>query len=228
MMFTGIALLVALALAAIISSDAGSLIGLTEAQTGRAIPLLIVLVLLASSVFASRQRLRTIVGSFAIWIVLGFGLIVGYSYRVELSQFGHRLVSELQPGVARVDPETGNVRIARALGGSFRIETEVNGVTTPMIFDTGASAVVLSVEDAARAGVDTDGLEFSVPVQTANGTGFAASVTLKSIAVGPIARHNIRAFVVEHSSLDTSLLGMTFLETLSRYSVSQNALELEN
>ena len=34
------------------------------------------------------------------------------------------------------------------------------------------------------------------------------------------------AFVTEENALDQSLLGMTFLETLSRYSVTQNSLEL--
>jgi len=34
------------------------------------------------------------------------------------------------------------------------------------------------------------------------------------------------AFVTEAEALETSLLGMTFLETLSRYSVTQNSLEL--
>jgi aspartyl protease family protein len=34
--------------------------------------------------------------------------------------------------------------------------------------------------------------------------------------------------VVEDNALETSLLGMTFLETLSRYTVSQDSLELHN
>ena len=36
------------------------------------------------------------------------------------------------------------------------------------------------------------------------------------------------AFVTEDGALETSLLGMTFLETLSRYSVTQNSLELQD
>ena len=46
------------------------------------------------------------------------------------------------------------------------------------------------------------------------------------LEVGGIVRRNVTAFVTEAGAMDTSLLGMTFLETLSRYSVSQNALEL--
>jgi aspartyl protease family protein len=51
-------------------------------------------------------------------------------------------------------------------------------------------------------------------------------VTLDSINVGGIVRHNIRAYVTAGGALDTSLLGMTFLETLTRYAVSQDSLEL--
>jgi aspartyl protease family protein len=39
-------------------------------------------------------------------------------------------------------------------------------------------------------------------------------------------REGVTAFVAERNALETSLLGMTYLETLSRYSVSQNSLEL--
>jgi len=228
MIFAGLALLVAIALAFVISADAGSLIGLSQDQTARAIPLVVLLVILASSLAVRRQRLSTIVASFAAWIALGAILVTGYTYRMELSQVGSRVVSALQPGIARVDPSTGYVQVSRSFGGSFRIETEINGVPLPMIFDTGASAVVLSTEDAERVGLSTADLRFTVPVQTANGMGYAAPVTLDAITIGPIARKSIRAFVVADSALDTSLLGMTFLETLSRYSVSQDSLELED
>lgn len=108
------------------------------------------------------------------------------------------------------------------------MDTIVNGATIPMIFDTGESAVVLSTADAQRAGIDTASLRYTLPVQTANGTGYAASVTLDRVEVGNISRKRIRAFVAQEGALDTSLLGMTFLETLSRYTVSRDALELHD
>ncbi|MNL64777.1 hypothetical protein D3C87_1890260 [compost metagenome] len=65
-----------------------------------------------------------------------------------------------------------------------------------------------------------------MPVSTANGQGLAARTRLDSIEVGGLVRRNLTAFVTQDGALDTSLLGMTFLETLSRYSVTQNSLEL--
>jgi aspartyl protease family protein len=88
--------------------------------------------------------------------------------------------------------------------------------------------VVLTVADAQAAGIDTGGLSYTIPVSTANGTGRAARVRLERIVVGGIVREGIVAFVTEPGALNTSLLGMTFLETLSRYSVTQNSLELAN
>ena len=95
-----------------------------------------------------------------------------------------------------------------------------------MVFDTGASAVVLTVSDAEAAGIETAALNYSIPVSTANGTGRAARVRLERMEVGGIVREGVVAFIAEENALDQSLLGMTFLETLSRYSVTQNSLEL--
>jgi aspartyl protease family protein len=44
--------------------------------------------------------------------------------------------------------------------------------------------------------------------------------------VGGIRRSKVQAFVAERGALDGSLLGQTFLSTLSRYSVTGDKLEL--
>jgi len=51
-------------------------------------------------------------------------------------------------------------------------------------------------------------------------------VRLDTINIGGIVRRNVRAYIADRGALDTSLLGMTFLETLSRYSVSRDSLQL--
>lgn len=228
MLLVAFALAIVLLIALAINADIGQLLGLTQAQTASAIPLVVILMLVASALVHRRHRLRDIAGGFAIWALIGAILFAGYTFRDDLSRVGLRLVGALQPGTAIIDPNTGNVHVSRSIGGSFFIETSVNGADMPMIFDTGASAVVLSAQDARRAGIDTEMLRYSVPVQTANGVGSAAAVTLDEVRVGNIIRHNVRAFVVEESALEASLLGMTFLETLSRYTVSRDSLELHD
>jgi len=226
MIFIGLALLVAVGLALMISADAGSLIGLSQAQTAQLVPLVIILIVFAGGLFARRQKASVLLGGVALWVGLFAVAALTYAYRDELLGVAARVAGELQPGVAVVDSEAGTALFRRGMSGHFEVTATVNGHQTPMIFDTGASAVVLTLADAEAAGIDTAGLRFTVPVSTANGTGLAARTRLKSISVGGIERRNVTAFVTEASALDTSLLGMTFLETLSRYSVTQNSLEL--
>ncbi|MFP9136874.1 TIGR02281 family clan AA aspartic protease [Devosia sp. XGJD_8] len=226
MIFIGIALLIAVGIALLISGDAGSLVGLTQAQTAQLIPLLVILIVFAGGLFTRRRKASELVGSVLLWIGIFGVAAVTYAYRDELTGMAGRVAGELRPGVAMVDAEQGIATFRRGMGGHFEINTTVNGHTTPMIFDTGASAVVLTIADAEAAGIDTDGLRFTIPVSTANGTGRAARVRLERIEVGGIAREGVAAFVTEQDALDISLLGMTFLETLTRYSVTQNSLEL--
>lgn len=226
MIFIGIALVVAVGIALLISADAGSMVGLTQGQTAQLIPLLVILIVFAGGLFTRRRKASELVGSVLLWVGIFGVAVLTYAYRDELTGVAARVAGELQPGVAMVDSAAGVATFRRGIGGHFEINATVNGHTTPMIFDTGASAVVLTIADAKAAGIDTEGLSFTMPVSTANGTGRAARVRLDRIEVGGIVRERVVAFVTEDGALDMSLLGMTFLETLSRYSVTQNSLEL--
>ena len=226
MLFIGFALLIAIGIALLISADAGSLVGLTQQQTGQLVPLLILLIVFAGGAFARRRRASELIGNLALWAGL-FGIaLVGYAYRDDLSGIAARVFGELMPGVAVVDGERGTATFRSGRDGHFQVNATINGAEIRTIFDTGASAIVLTAEDALRAGIDNSALRFNVPVSTANGTGRAATIVLDRVEVGGISRNRIRAFVAEAGALDTSLLGMSFLETLSRYSVSSNSLEL--
>ena len=226
MLFIGLALVVAAAIVLLISADAGSMIGLTQNQTAQLVPLVIILIVFAGGLFARRHRAAELVGGLMLWMGIFAAVMVGYSYRDDILGVVSRVTGELRPGMAMVDSNTGTATFRRGLGGHFEVNSNINGHVTPMIFDTGASAVVLTVEDAQGGGIDTAGLRYTVPVSTANGRGMAARTRLEMLEVGGIVRRNVTAFVTEAGAMDTSLLGMTFLETLSRYSVSQNALEL--
>jgi aspartyl protease family protein len=226
MIFIGIALVIAVGIALLISADAGSMVGLTQGQTAQLIPLLVILIVFAGGLFTRRRKASELVGSVLLWVGIFGVAALTYAYRDELAGVAARVAGELQPGVAMVDSQAGVATFRRGIGGHFEINATVNGHTTPMIFDTGASAVVLTIADAEAAGIDTEGLSFTIPVSTANGTGRAARVRLDRIEVGGIVRERVVAFVTEDGALDMSLLGMTFLETLSRYSVTQNSLEL--
>ncbi|WEK02740.1 MAG: TIGR02281 family clan AA aspartic protease [Candidatus Devosia phytovorans] len=228
MIFIGIALLVAAGLALLINADVGAVAGLTQMQTAQLIPLLVILIVFAGGLFTRRRKATELLGNLMLWLVIIGVAGVTYAYRDELGGVASRVAGEFQPGVAVVDAEQGLATFRRGMGGHFEINATINGHTTPMIFDTGASAVVLTIADAEAAGISTKRLNFTIPVSTANGTGRAARVRLERMEVGGIVREGVVAFVTEENALEQSLLGMTFLETLSRYSVTQNSLELAN
>jgi aspartyl protease family protein len=178
--------------------------------------------------FLSRTRaadLTRVVGSVAVWAMLLLALVGAYSYRFEATDFLGRVASELMPSEPEVG-QGGEVIVTRRLNGEFAVTGRVNGQRVTFLFDTGASVVVLTGADARRAGIDTSGLSFDVPVTTANGAALAAEVGLDEIAIGPIVMHSVRALVARPGALEESLLGMSFLERLKSYTVERGRLIL--
>lgn len=226
MLFVGVALLVAIGIGLLVSADAGSLIGLNQTQFAQLIVLVVLAIVFAAGAFSRRQRFSTIVANLAVWAGIFVAALVGYTYREDIKGVAAQVFGELSPTTAIIDSSHGTATFRRGMDGHFLVSAKVNGTDTHMLFDTGASAVVLSYSDARRAGIDVGALNFDTPVTTANGTGRAAVVTLDEMEVGGIKRRKVPAFVADRGALDGSLLGMTFLETLSRYSVAGNQLEL--
>lgn len=227
MLFIGFAIAIAIGLVAFFNADLSRMLGLSEGELAQALPISIVLmVILASTLFARRYKMGELVASLGLWAVIFAVALLGYTYRDDLTGVAYRVMGELLPGQAVVDTQSGSVSFRSGLNGHFQINALVDGTEIRTVFDTGASAVVLTNEDARRVGIDVDGLSYTVAVSTANGMGKAAVVNLSRVEVGAIERRNIRAFVAEKDALDTSLLGMSFLSTLSRYAVTGSSLEL--
>ena len=86
--------------------------------------------------------------------------------------------------------------------------------------------MVLTAADARKAGIDTRGLAFDVPVSTANGAALAAEIRLDQVAVGPIVMRGVPALVARPGALEESLLGMSFLERLKSFTVERGRLIL--
>lgn len=163
------------------------------------------------------------------WLAIFALVVAGYSYRTEFEWIARRFVAELVPGepaIEEVDPGVEAVTVRRSMGGHFRLAVRINGARMPMMIDTGASVVTLTSADAERAGFDLSRLRFSVPVMTANGSAAAAPVVLDRLQVGPIERRRVPALVTRPGTLDQSLLGMSFLDSLSGFAVAGDRLTL--
>jgi aspartyl protease family protein len=96
-----------------------------------------------------------------------------------------------------------------------------------VMIDTGATMVVLSYEDAERAGLLLTDKDFTRSVSTANGVARVAPVTLDRVSIGNITVRDVPAAVAESGRLRTSLLGMTFLSRLSRFDMRSGRLVLQ-
>lgn len=214
-----------------VNNDAGSTLGMANDQFARLAYLSIWGVVLGAGILGSGIPLSDFLRNLAIWIIILLGLVAGYQYRYELQDVGHRITAGLIPG-SPISTRDGDgavsVTLAKADNGHFEVRGEVNGATVPFMVDTGASSIVLSADDAQRAGIKPDTLIFSTPIMTANGLANAANVRLDSIKIGAIERRNIRAMVTQDGRMQGSLLGMNFLNTLSGFSVRGDRLVLSD
>ncbi|MEM8551267.1 MAG: TIGR02281 family clan AA aspartic protease [Pseudomonadota bacterium] len=199
---------------------------ITIDNTGpRAVKLIALLALFIFILVSIRRvRLPEVVRSAAIWLAVLLSLVALYAFREPIESAGREMASVLLPGVAMSDG--GSVVVRRAWQGQFVLDGEVNGASVDFVFDTGASLVVLSAADGARAGYDPATLDYRVPVMTAAGMTRVAPVRLDNVSVGDIRMGRVRAAIAQPGDLETSLLGMTFLNRLEGYEVRRDRLVL--
>ncbi len=118
------------------------------------------------------------------------------------------------------------VQVSRGPSGEFALQAKINGVSAPMVIDTGATSVVLTYETAKAIGLPLELLEYDVDVETAGGHTKAARLTLDRLAVGKLVERSVPALVVPHGQMKTNLLGMSFLDRLESWEVRADSLML--
>jgi aspartyl protease family protein len=85
---------------------------------------------------------------------------------------------------------------------------------------------VLSRQDAERAGIAVDQLEFVIPTMTANGRVYGAPVRLDQVAFGGYVDRDFRAMVNGGDSGE-SLLGMDYLGRFRSLRIEGDTLYLD-
>lgn len=184
---------------------------------------------IGAAVFADRTRLRDNLRHLLAWFVIVLVLVTLHVYRYELQDTASRLSAGLLPGsphAERTADGSMRVTLVRSADGQFRARGTVNGTSIEFLVDTGASLVVLTRRAARSAGINVENLADTAVVMTANGRTTAAPVTLGELAIAGISRNRVRAVVAREGALDVNLLGMSFLETLSRFEFRGDRLAL--
>lgn len=118
-------------------------------------------------------------------------------------------------------------RIPADAMGHFSGQFTVNGRNISGVVDTGATLVAINESTARRLGIRLSPQDYSREVRTANGIVNAAPVILDRVEVGRVQVQQVPALVLSDRALAETLIGMSFLGKLKRYSVSEGALLLE-
>ena len=126
-----------------------------------------------------------------------------------------------RPAVGRI------VELKAGAFGHYRAQAEINGRPVEVFVDSGASLVVLSHEDAERAGLRPRAQDYTQRVSTANGVTRVAPMLLDRVSIGDISVRNVEAAIGEPGKLGQSLLGMTFLGRLQRVDMRAGVLLLQ-
>jgi aspartyl protease family protein len=227
-----LALIVA-AVALVVSGDAGSIAGMSSETFARVVAGVAIVIFLSGAVTASyRGRFLEAMRHMASWAAMLLVLVALYAYRLEIAMVADRVVGELSPQGTQVNV-TGSygpgqaVRIKRnAWSGHFVASARIKDKAVDMIVDTGASTIVLRNEDAKKLGINMRSLRYTVPVQTANGSSYAARVELDNVFIGKVGLKGVEALIAKPGSLHQSLLGMSFLSRLRSYEFAGEYLEL--
>ncbi len=135
---------------------------------------------------------------------------------------------QAQPAAAPISHQAGRrMQLAAAAGGHFSAEFRLNVRKVPAMIDTGATHIAINRTTARRIGLSVAEADFTGSAETANGRARFAPVVIERIALGRIELDDVQAVVLDDRALSGTLVGMSFLSRLKRYSVEDGMLVLE-
>ncbi|WP_116131925.1 TIGR02281 family clan AA aspartic protease [Tropicimonas sp. IMCC34043] len=192
---------------------------MTADQTASFIYLSLLVVLIGSYFFlAQRRDLGRSLRHAGLWALIFVGVIVAYGLWDDVS-------NTVMPRQS-VYAEQGRIEVPMGRDGHYHMVLGINGTPVQFIVDTGASDMVLSREDASRAGIDLDGLPFGGMANTANGPVRTAFVRVNEVSLGGgIVDRNVPA-LVSGGDMPGSLLGMGYLNRFSQVSFGNGRMVL--
>ncbi|NRA73227.1 MAG: TIGR02281 family clan AA aspartic protease [Rickettsiales bacterium] len=183
-----------------------------------------VLILIVLGLARSNFDKKLVVNSLIVWTGIALIGLTVYGYQWELKQYFFKVFGQLVPAVGQTNRD-GSVTFYAGNNGHFMIDAKVNGYPVHFLLDTGATKITLSARDAKNLGIDLESLKYDIRVQTAKGVNFVAYIEFDSVQVGDVLVKNIGGYVAKEG-LSGSLLGMNFLNKLSKYEVGKGKLTL--
>ena len=188
-------------------------------DTGRLIYLVLLgCVVLFYFLVSHRQNLGQMLRQAALWVLIFIGVIAGVGLWSDIRE-------DVLPRQS-VFAEAGRVEVPRAADGHYYLTLRVDGTPVRFVVDTGATDIVLSRNDAMRVGIEPGELIYSGMAGTANGPVRTARVRVDELALGRIDEREVTLWV-SGGEMDTSLLGMAYLQRYDRLEITDGKLVLE-
>ncbi|KQZ96531.1 aspartic protease [Mesorhizobium sp. Root157] len=215
----------------ILNDSSGTTLGFANDDFGQLVWLGVLGAVIGAGLLRSGRRFGDLAGTLGVWVVIVLGLIAGYQYRYELQDFASRVTAGLIPGsplALGVEDGRATVTLDKARNGHFETLMLINGKQIRAVVDTGATATVLTAEDARAAGFNPEALRYTVEVSTANGVANASAVRVDELAIGNIVRKDMPVLVAAPGALQQSLLGMNFIGSLSGFEVRGDRMTLRD
>ena len=191
-------------------------------MTGDDIGNLLYLALLGAAIFgyfiaAGRESMGQTLRYLTLWGLIFVGVIAAAGLWPTLRD---------QIAPRQVLTAGGALEVPLGPDGHYHMTLGINGTPIRFVVDTGATDLVLSQDDARRAGLDPDTLAYLGQARTANGTVPMARVRLDTVELGDTVDRNVSASV-NGGEMFGSLLGMSYLSRFGRISIEGNRLTLE-
>lgn len=174
-------------------------------------------VILIYMLVANRDRLGQMLRQAMLWGLIFLGAVAAVGLWGDIRD-------DVLPSQS-VSIADGRVEVPRSRDGHYYLTLDVQGRNLRFVVDTGATDMVLSRSDAQRVGIDPDSLAYLGRAQTANGMVRTARVTLDHVALGGVVDRDVTAWVNE-GEMNTSLLGMSYLQRFARIEIERNRLVL--
>lgn len=183
---------------------------------------LLILIFPVSALLARRIPLPAMLRMGLGWLaIFGIGLILATLWTRNRGYVDGFLADA---GLVSAVVTGSTVEIPRGPDGQFRIDATINGITSRMLIDTGATQTVISRATARAAGIAVEE-SFGVMVETANGTVINQRARIERFGIGSITARDMPVLVSE--TLDTDLVGVDFLNRLKSWRAEGNRLILE-
>lgn len=120
---------------------------------------------------------------------------------------------------------SNHMSFPRGGDGRYHLDAEMNQKQVRFVVDPRSPTLMLSLDDARTAGIDTGKLSFSDRARTAEGEMPVAAVTIPMLTLKQLTLFNVSG-VVANGSLPNSVLGLAFLKRFDSYDLGETELVL--